>query len=190
MRRVRSDGNAEREVLGGSGEVIAPLVAAPKQQYLLQLDTAPDQRAIVAIGGQQHVFFSHRTGYSDRDRFLAERNRIGSKPASALQCDCLSVKEAQEHHGPVKRNEQVGVGGEGRERPVYRAIWREVVSAAHLEARDNGEFLVRPFTGHVLAPGAIGASHGSFGVFAATMQYLCCRTAGLAGSIRAIVDAA
>src|SRR6516162_8082096 len=185
MRCLRSDGNAEREILNRSGEVIAPFVAAPKQEYLLQLHTAPKQRAIVAIGGQQHVFFSHCTGYPDRDRLLAERNGIGSKPASALQCDCLSVKEAQEHHGPVKRNEQAGIGGEGRERPVYRAVWREVVAAAHLEARDDGELLVRPFTGHVLAPWSDRCLPPLIWCFRRDDAIPLLPHTGLAGSIRA-----
>ena len=76
-----------------SGEKIAPFVPAPKQQYLLKLDAAPKQRAIVAIGGQQHVFFPHRTGYPNRYRLLAERNGISPKPAGALQCDSLLVKK-------------------------------------------------------------------------------------------------
>src|ERR1700747_1339950 len=65
MRCLGTDGNAEREIMHRSGEVIAPFVAAPKQQDLLQLDTAPDERAIVAIGRQQHVFLPHSTGYSN-----------------------------------------------------------------------------------------------------------------------------
>ena len=51
MRRLRSHGNAEREILDRSGELIAPLVSAPEQQNLLQLDATPDQRAIIPIGG-------------------------------------------------------------------------------------------------------------------------------------------
>jgi hypothetical protein len=105
-----------------SGDAIAPFVPAPKQQYLLQFDTTPDKRAIVAIRGQQHVFFPHRTGDADRHRLLPKRNRIGPQPAGALQCDSLSVKKPQEHHGPIKPDEQLGIGGECRERPVYRAV--------------------------------------------------------------------
>ena len=74
--------------------MIAPLVPSPEQQNLLKLDAAPDQRAIVPIGGQQDVFLPHRTGYADGYRFLAKRNGIGPKPAGALQCNSLSVKVA------------------------------------------------------------------------------------------------
>ena len=123
-----------------------------KQQDLLKLDAAPTQRAIVAIGGQQHVFFPHRTGYPNRYGLLAERNGISPKPAGALQCNSLLVKEAQQHHGPVERDEQVCIGGEGGERPGYRAVWREVVAMAHLKARDHGEALVYPSAGHALTP--------------------------------------
>jgi len=83
---------------------------------------------------------------------LAERNGISPKPAGALQCNSLLVKEAQQHHGPVERDEQVCIGGEGGERPGYRAVWREVVAMAHLKARDHGEALVYPSAGHALTP--------------------------------------
>src|SRR5260370_18477105 len=139
-------------MVGGYGETIAPFVPAPKQKDLFKLDAAPKQRAIVAIGGQQHVFCPHRTGYPNRYRLLAERNGISPKPAGALQCNSLLVKKAQQHHGPVERDEQVCIGGEGGERPGYRAVWREVVAMAHLKARDHGEILVYPSAGHALTP--------------------------------------
>jgi len=75
-----------------SGETIASFVPAPEQQDLFKLDAAPNQRAIVAIGGQQHVFFPHRTGYPNRYGLLAERNGISPKPAGALQCNSLFSK--------------------------------------------------------------------------------------------------
>ena len=52
----------------------------------------------------------------------------------------------------MKPDEQLGVGGERRERPVYRAVWREVVAMAHLKARDHREILVYPSAGHALTP--------------------------------------
>ena len=105
-----------------------------------------------------------------------------------------SVKDAQQHHRPVERDEQVGIGGEGGERPVYRAVWREVIAVAHLKARDHREILVCHFlAGHALTPGAILPS--SFYVvfvprhcktrdngFAVTARGRCC-TAGRAFTI-------
>ena len=154
MRRLRSHGNAEREILDRSGEVIAPLVPSPEQQNLLQLDATPDQRAIIPIGGQQDVFLPHCTGYADGNRLLAERNGISPQPAGALQCNSLSVKVAQQHHRSIERGEQACIGGERGERPVYRAVWREVVAVAHLKARDHREPTVCHLliTGHVIAP--------------------------------------
>src|SRR6185437_7656436 len=171
MRRVRSHGNAGWKIVERTGGAIALFVPAPKQQNLFRLDAAPKQRAIVAIRGQQHVFFPHRTGYPDRYRLLAERNGISSKPAGALQCNSLLVKEPQQNHGPVKRDEHVGIGGEGGERPGYRAVWRKVTAMAHLKARNHGEILVYPSAGHALTPGAILSSISySVGVCAETLQ--------------------
>ena len=64
---------------------IAPLIAAPKQQDLLHLRSAPEQRAVVAVGGKEHVLHAHRTGDADRDALLAERDGIGPEPPRALQ---------------------------------------------------------------------------------------------------------
>src|SRR5260370_15721240 len=122
-------------MVGGYGETIAPFVPAPKQKDLFKLDAAPKQRAIVAIGGQQHVFFPHRTGCPNRYRLLAERNGISPKAAGALQCNSLPVKDAQQHHGPVARDEQIGLGGGGAERPGYRNILRKALAHATLTPR-------------------------------------------------------
>jgi hypothetical protein len=56
---------------------------------------------------------------------------------------------------PIKPNKQLGFGCEGWEWPVCRAVWREVIAAAHLKARDYGELFGCPFAGHALTPGAI-----------------------------------
>jgi hypothetical protein len=172
MRRLRSDGYTEREIMHWSRKVIATFVPAPKQQNLLQFDATPDQRAVVAVGGQQHVFFLHRTGYPDRDRLLAERNGVSAKPASALQCNSLSVKETQQHHGLIQPDKQLGIGGEGGEGAVYRAVWRKVIPSAHLKARYYGEFFACPFYWPRSHSRSDHASHfSSFGVCAATTQY-------------------
>ena len=43
---------------------------------------------------------------------------MSPKPTSALQCNSFLVKEAQQHHGPVERDEPVGTSeakaGSGR----------------------------------------------------------------------------
>ena len=65
VRGLRSDGNAEREILDWPREVIAALVAAPKQQDLLQLDPAPDQGGVVAIRGEQNVLVTHGAGHAN-----------------------------------------------------------------------------------------------------------------------------
>ena len=115
--------------------------------------------------------------HASRPRTLDELEsaRVRAPPeipevTSALQCDSLSVEQAQQHHGPIKRYKQLSIGGEGRERPVYRAIWREVIAAAHLEARDDGKFFARLLATSLFrsdpAPHAV-----SFCACAETMQY-------------------
>src|SRR5216684_1173929 len=150
MGRLRSDGNAEREILDRPGEAVAPLVAAPKQQDFLQLDPAPDQSGVVAIGGQQNVLVTHGAGRANRHRLLAKRCGIGSEPAGALQRHSFQVEGAHQHHRPVKPDEQAGVGGKGRELPIDRTVRGEIGAVAHLEARDHREVLVCvPTFGHV-----------------------------------------
>src|SRR5258707_9215943 len=142
VRGLRSDGNAEREIRDWPGEVIAALVAAPKQQDFLQLDPAPDQSGVVAIGGQQNVLVTHGAGRANRHRLLAKRCGIGSEPTGALQRHSFQVEGAHQHHRPVKPDEQPRIGGEGREPSMDRTVRREIAAVAHLEARDHRELLV------------------------------------------------
>ena len=153
MRGLRSDGNAEREILDWPGKVIAALVAAPKQQDLLQLDPAPDQGGVVAIRGEQNVLVTHGAGHANRHRLLAKRCGIGSEPAGTLQRHSFQVEGAHQHHCPVKPDELPGIGGEGREPSMDRTIRREIVAVAHLESRDHREALICvPTFGHVTPP--------------------------------------
>lgn len=96
--------------------MIAPFVAAPEQQDFFQLDPAPDQGGVVAIGGQQNVLLTHGTGHAHGNRFLTKRDSVGAEPAGALERDSLEVEGTDQHHCPIKRDEQTGIGGEGRER--------------------------------------------------------------------------
>ena len=113
-------------------------------------DPAPEQRGVVAIGGEQNVLVTHGAGDADRHRLLAERYGIGPEPAGALQRHGLQIEGARQHHRPIKPDEQAGIGGEGRELPIDRAVRREIAAAAHLEARDHRELLVWvPTFGHV-----------------------------------------
>src|SRR5207249_2207508 len=92
VRGLRSDGDAEREILDWPGEVIAALIAAPKQQDLLQLDPAPDQGGVVAIRGEQNVLVTHGAGHANRHRLLAKRCSKGSEPAGTLPRHSFQVE--------------------------------------------------------------------------------------------------
>ena len=147
---LRSDRNAKWKILNWPGEAIAPLVAAPKQQDLFQFDPTPDQGGVVAIGREQNVLVTHGAGRANRHRLLAKRCGIGPESAGALQCHRLHIEGAHQHHRPIKPDEQAGIGGEGRELPIDRAVGGEIGAAAHLEARDHREPLVWvPSFGHV-----------------------------------------
>lgn len=114
---------------------------------------APDQGGVVAIGGQQNVLLTHGTGHAHGNRFLTKRDSVGAEPAGALERDSLEVEGTDQHHCPIKRDEQTGIGGEGRELPVDRTVRREVVAVIHLEACDHRElFVCAPACGHATAP--------------------------------------
>ena len=91
---------------------------------------------------------AHRAGDADRDRLLAERHGICAEPAGALQRDRLQVEGARQHHRAIERNQKVRVGGKGGERPVDRAVRREIVAVSDLETRDYRKLVVRPVLGH------------------------------------------
>ena len=126
-----------------TGAATAPLVAAPKQQDLLHLHPAPEQRAVIPVRGKQDVFVAHGTGNADRDRFLPERNRVGAEPARALQRHGLQVEGAREHHATIKREQEIGIGGKLRQWPRQRCIGREIGAAADRKLGNDRKFLVR-----------------------------------------------
>src|SRR5262249_24325885 len=144
LLRLRPDRNAVGEIVRVAGGTIAAVGAAPKQKNLLHLRSAPEQGAIVAVGGKQHVLLAHGAGNADRDRFLTERDRVGPEAAGALEGDCLEVEYAREHHAAIKREQRRAIGGKVGERPQHRAVWRKVAAPAHREACNDGE----PFVGH------------------------------------------
>src|SRR5579862_4990232 len=51
-----------------------------------------------------------------------------------------------------KAQRVAGIGGKGGEGAVDRAVGREVIAVAHLEARDHGELLICSLAGHALTP--------------------------------------
>src|SRR5262245_33220513 len=144
LRRLRSHGDAIGKIVRRTRGQIAALIAAPKQQDLLHLRSAPEQRAVVAIGGQEHVLRAHRAGDADRDRLLAERDGIGPEPPRALQRDRLEIEGAREHHAAIKRQQGGDIRGKGRKRPQHAAVRGEVTAAVHLEAGNDG----KRFVGH------------------------------------------
>src|SRR5262249_51807343 len=101
MRRLRSDRDTEGKIVRRTGEAIAALVAAPVEQDLLELDAAPEQRRVVAIGGQQYILLTHRARDADRHRFLAKRDRVGAEPSGTLQRYGFQIKGAGEHHAAI-----------------------------------------------------------------------------------------
>jgi hypothetical protein len=136
MRRLRADRDAKRKIMRRPRRRAA-LVAAPIEQDVLHLDPAPEQRGIVAIGREEDVLFAHGAGDADRDRLLAERNRIGAESSRALQRHRLQIEGSREHHRAVKGNEQVGIGREARQRSEHRAVRRKIGPAAHLETGNH-----------------------------------------------------
>src|SRR5262249_51950564 len=114
-----------------------------KQQDLLHLRPAPQQRAVVAVGGKDNVLRTHGAGDADRNRLLAERNGVGPEPSCPLQRDGLEIKRSCQHHAAIKRDEDAGVGGKAGEGSKARAVGWEIVGAASLEACNDGE----PFVG-------------------------------------------
>src|SRR6516162_2436422 len=83
--RLRCDRNAIGKIVRRARAAAAALVAAPKQQDFLHLHAAPEERAIVSIGGKQDIFGTHGAGDADRHRLLAQRNSVGAEAAGALQ---------------------------------------------------------------------------------------------------------
>src|SRR5215510_6757801 len=144
VRRLGSDGDAIRKIVGGAGGQAAALIAAPKQQDLLHLRPAPQQRAVVAVGGKDDVLRTHGAGDADRNRLLAERNGVGPEPPRPLQRDGLEIKRSRQHHAAIEGDEDAGVGGKAWERSKDRAVRCEIAAAAYLEACNDGE----PFVGH------------------------------------------
>src|SRR5215467_3970423 len=144
VRRLGSDWDAIRKIVGGAGGQAAALIAAPEQQDLLHLRPAPQQRAVVAVGGKDNVLRTHGAGDADRNRLLAERNGVGPEPSCPLQRDGLEIKRSREHHAAIEGDEDAGVGGKARERSKDRAVRCEIAAAAYLEACNDGE----PFVGH------------------------------------------
>src|SRR5262249_19733136 len=144
LRRLRSHRDAIRKIGRRARGQIAALIAAPKQQDLLHLRSAPEQRAVVAVGGKEHVLPAHRAGDADRDGLLAERDGIGAQPPRALQRDRLEIEGARENHAAIERQQGGEVRGKGRKRPQHAAVRGEVTAAVHLEAGNDG----KRFVGH------------------------------------------
>jgi hypothetical protein len=78
----------------------------------------PEQRAVVAVGGEHRILLAHRAGDPDRDGLLAERSSVGTEPPGALQRDGLQIEGARQHHAAIKGEQQAGVGRKARQRPV------------------------------------------------------------------------
>src|SRR5205823_4912711 len=131
--RLRSDGNAEWEIMRRPRGNIAALVATPIQENLFHFDSAPEQRAVVAIGWQEHVVLAHGTRDPDRDCFLAERYGIGAEPPSPLESHRFQVKAAGEHHGFIESGKQSAVGAEIGQPPRRYSVRPEIAPATHLE---------------------------------------------------------
>jgi len=144
LRRLRSHGDAIGKIVRRARGQIAALIAAPKQQDLLHLRSAPEQRAVVAVGGKEHVLRAHRAGDADRDSLLAERDGIGAEPPRALQRDRLEVEGACEHHAAIECQQGGEIRGKGGKRPQHAAVRGKVTAAVHLEAGNDG----KRFVGH------------------------------------------
>src|SRR5229473_6247497 len=142
VRRLRTDRNAIWKIMSRTGGVVAALVAAPVEQYLLHLHPAPKQGGVVAVGRQQGIFLSHRACNPDPDRLLAEPNRVGAKAPSPLKRDRLQVKGARQHHRAIEGNEKRRIGGETRQRSQACAVGREVRAAANLKTSDDRKLFV------------------------------------------------
>jgi hypothetical protein len=71
----------------------------------------------------------------------------------SLPSTCFQVEGAHQHHRPIKPDEQPGIGGEGREPSMDRAVRGEIAAVAHLEARDHWElFVCAAAFGHAPTP--------------------------------------
>jgi len=131
------DRHAHRKVLARIPEVAAALVPAPVEQQLEQAHAAPQLRAVLAVGRQQHVLREHRGGDADRDRFLAERGGVGAEPAGALQRDRLVIEGAGAHHRAIERDQLLRIAGERRQGAERAAVGVDETGAGDLEARDR-----------------------------------------------------
>jgi hypothetical protein len=89
-------------------------------------------------------------------------NRIGPEPGGALQCNTFRSIKPQQHHGPIKLDKQLSIGGEGGERPFV-----EPSGARWLRRRTSK----RAITGSSFYWSDSASNSFSFGVSAAAMQY-------------------
>src|SRR6516164_9127553 len=102
VRRLGCDRDAVWKIVGGAGGKTAALVAAPEQQDFLHLGAAPQQRAVVPVGGKHDVLLTHGAGDADRNPLLAERNGVGAEPPRALQRDGFEIKGSGQHHAAIR----------------------------------------------------------------------------------------
>ena len=136
VRRLGTHRDRDGEVLTGSGEVAAPLVATPVQEQLHHGDASPQLRALLPERRHQHVGLRHGRGHADGHGLLAQRRRERAQLAAALQGDRPGVEGPGECHGPVQPGDG-GPVGPGRQGAVGSAVRGDVAGGMDLEHRHD-----------------------------------------------------